>query len=181
MKSLRLTLLVSCLALWFAPVNSADAAYTYYFTADPTSGQPTAYNGSSITIDGLNIIAWNLFGDLNGGLQSGTGDGSFWADPGSVVTADANTWTGTFTISTFGATSPFGINSFSPLLSYTGTNGSGGGPTSGSLSSNFGGTGPDPIGTWSARPSVPDSGATFVLLGIACGALVLYHRRVKAV
>ena len=176
MNPLRLTILAIFSTLWFANANDATATpvapiYTYFFTA----ASPSPYDGSSISIQGLNIVAWDLFGDSNGGLQSGTGDGSF-VNFNGVSTADANTWTGSFQIESFGSTAP----TFFGTLSYTGTNTSSGGPTSGSLSSSFAGTRPDPIGSWSATPvAAPDSGTTLALLGIACGALGVYHRRVR--
>src|SRR5205823_5810314 len=136
MNPVRLTLLAIFSTLWFANANDATATlipvspqYVYFFTA--ASAQPTDYNGSSITIQDLSIVAWDLFGDPNGGLQSGTGDGSFVQNNG-VLTNNANTWTGSFSISSSGPTAPFGISSPFGTLTYFGSNTSGGGPTSGS-------------------------------------------------
>lgn len=183
MNSLRLSILAIFSTLWLANAIDATAGpvaptYTYYFTAGPD--ESTDYDGSSITIQDLNIIGWNLFGDPNGGLQSGTGDGSFVA-LNNVFSNDANTWTGSFTITSYGPTFPFGIDSFGGTLSYNGTQTDASGPTSGSLTSIFFGSGADPVGTWSTRSSsVPDSGTTLALLAIGCAALGLYHRRVRA-
>src|SRR5438270_5781043 len=122
MNSLRLAILVTFSTCWFADANHAVAAvagpeYTYSFTAGPE--QSTAYNGSTISIQDLNIVSWNLFGDPNGGLM--TGDGSIVSNNG-VSSYDQNNWTGSFTISKAiapGAPSgTFGVNSFFGILSY---------------------------------------------------------------
>jgi hypothetical protein len=181
MNSLRLAILAIFSTLWFANANNAIATtivgreYTYVFTAGPE--QSTAYNGSTISIQDLNIVSWNVFGDPNGGLK--TGDGSFVSSNG-VSFYDPNTWAGSFTISGASAPGTFGVSTFFGTLSYSGTNTNSGGFTPGSLNSTFtGGTGTDPGGTW--RPvSAPDSGTTFALFAIACGGLGLYCRRARA-
>ena len=181
MNSLRLSILAIFLTLCFGNANNAVSApvvgpeYTYIFTAGPE--ETTAYDGSTISIQDFNIVGWNLFGDPNGGLK--TGDGSFVSSE-TISSYDQNNWTGSFTITSAGATGAFSLSSSFGTLSYSGTNTNSGGFDPGSLDSSFSGTGAaDPGGTW--RPvAAPDSGGTFVLLAIACAGLGLCRHRARA-
>jgi hypothetical protein len=154
MKSFRLTIVLGVAALVFAGGNIALAAvagpeYTYVFTANPDSD--TSYNGSTISIQSLSIVNWDLKGP---GVEFTMLNSFIFAQ--SILSYDQNTWSGSFTID--GNSSP---------VRFTGDAG-GGIPDNGDLSSqSF-----DPPGVWTPlRPSVPDSGSTVQLLAIACVGL----------
>ena len=119
--------------------------FTYVFNAT----SPSPYDGSTITIESLSLVNWDLLGP--GGPLTPSNSTQFST---IITSADATTWIGNFNVHPNGAVVFFGSNEGPP-------------------GTGFLGSAVDPGGTWSfVNPaSTPDSGSTFQLLAVACAGL----------
>jgi len=164
MKLLQLSIAAAVSGLFLSAGAVAYAisnpSYTYVFTANPDV-QFTAFDGSTITISDDNIIAWNLGDTWNGLFYSyGSGDGSQVLFE-NVVSADGNTWAGSFWI---------GLPESGP--NFIGSNDGTVGANGGFLADDY----CDPDGNWAATdPPAPDALNSLQLLTLALAGLGACH------